>query len=268
MQGLGSALGKPLCLPCLDTKTDAMRDLIGMSEADSGGATERRPGVKLAVLLLFATPVVLAICFAPVVAYLSFCRELEGQELMRAAEPLAGLPTSLGFILIVVLTWRLSARAGLSLADIGWVKPSAPDLAIGLLLGVGFAAVNTAWIFPALQASLPAFDPTLSSVPVFVVILTLCVSIVGEESVYRGFAFVVLERRFGLAVAVGVTTAFYALLAPGQGWLLNVWALGFGVVLCGVRHLRGSLVPCVLVHVFVSLAPRVLVILREAAIAL
>lgn len=95
-------------------------------------------------------------------------------------------------------------------------------------------------------------------------VFTLCVSILGEESVYRGFAFVVLERRLGLAVAVAVTTAFYALLAPGQGWPLNAWALGFGIVLCGVRHLRKGLVPCVLVHACVSLAPRALVILRDA----
>ncbi|MFZ9889338.1 MAG: CPBP family intramembrane glutamic endopeptidase, partial [Myxococcota bacterium] len=102
----------------------------------------------------------------------------------------------------------------------------------------------------------PGFDPTGGQVPMALLVTMMAVACFAEDLLYRGYAFVALQRRHGVAVAALVTSLGYALLTPGPELPLKIWAFGFGIVLAGLRQRTESLWPVVGLHYATSLLPR------------
>jgi membrane protease YdiL (CAAX protease family) len=219
---------------------------------------EATRSTKPAWVALLLAPLLLALPFIPVVAFFGGVRGLEGDALFAAVERAAALPSSMGFGLILLLTWRLARRDGLSFAALGWRHP--PALAFGLGLGVGLVLLlaNDLWFYGWVQAFQPSFDPAARSVPLLWLVPMLLVAIVAEETLYRGYALQRLQARHGPALALVVTSVGYALLTPGLDVALKLWALGFGALLAGLRLWRDSLWPVAIAHAIVSLGPRLL----------
>jgi membrane protease YdiL (CAAX protease family) len=207
---------------------------------------------------LLSPPLVLGVCFAPAVLFVSARNPgLSGDALNAAVQAIAPFPATLGFLAVFALTRWLAKGAGLSLSALGWRKPTAVDLAIGAGLALVLAALNTAFVFPLLHQLRPAFDPSLAAVPLPLVLLMLPVAAVAEDTLYRGYGFEVLRARHGVAVAVGATSLTYAVLAPQGGLPLNAWAAAFGLLLAGLKLWRGNLWPVLMVHAAVAVAPKV-----------
>ena len=209
-------------------------------------------------LALLGTPVVLACAFLPLGAYLAGARGLRGDELSKAIEPLAVFPASVGFAAAFLLTRALAKRDGLALETLGWGRPTPVDVVIGVGAGGLLAAVNAWLLYPLVQVSQPSFDPTLATMSLPAVAVTMVIAAVAEDTLYRGYALVVLKDRHGAVVAIAVTTTFYALLTPAQGVPLVLWAGYFGIVLTGLRLWRKSLWPVTLTHCVVALSPKLL----------
>lgn len=208
---------------------------------------------------LLSPPLVLGVCFAPVIFWVSSQNPGANSDALAAAiQAVAPFPATAGFLLVFALTRWLAKGAGYSLSALGWSKPSGSDLAIGSGLAVVLAGLNAAFIFPWLHQLRPAFDPSLAAVPLPLVLLMLPVASVAEDTLYRGYGFTVLRARHGVAVAVLATSLTYAVLAPSGGLPLNLWAACFGVLLAGLRLWRGNLWPVVLVHAAVGVAPKLL----------
>lgn len=219
----------------------------------TGVSTTRRVWIALV-----SPPFILAAFFAPVIVYLSKAKALEGDALMRAVEPLAPIPVSIAFVLILILTLRLARRDGCTWAQIGWVRPQLRDVLVGVAAGVALVVVNHFAILPLLVSVRPGFDPTISALGFAAAGVTLTISVIGEDTLYRGYALHVLSTRYGRVWAVLITSLFYCILAPGQGWPLNLYALYLGVALCLVRFWTGSLVAVVVAHLLVGLGPKVI----------
>ena len=208
-------------------------------------------------LALGAAPLVLALAFLPVAAWLAEGRGLRGEALTRALQSLAVFPATAGFTAAFLLTRWLARRDGLLLTDLGWRRPTLADLAVGAVGGAALGVANARWLYPVVQRLQPDFDPTLGGVSLPAVVLTLAVACVAEDSLYRGYALEALKRRHGPVVATALTSACYALLTP-SGPPLMLWAALFGLVLSGVRLWRGTLWPVALIHCAVGLTPRLL----------
>lgn len=214
------------------------------------------PATRRVWLALVGAPFVLGVPFALAAAVLVVVRDVRADELMTAMLPIAPVPGVIGFAAIFALSRALARRDGLSWADLGWYAPRARDLAAGVALGALVVAAN-AWLLHPLLARLHAsFDPIARAVPLLPALALLTVAVVAEDTLYRGYALPVLRARYGVTRAVLFTSIAYALLTPGPEWGLKAWAFGFGALLAGLRLWRGSLVPVVAAHLFVSVAPR------------
>lgn len=213
------------------------------------------PGMGRVIVALVAAPFVLALAFAPAVAWVATREGLEGDALFRAVERIAWLPGLVGFSAIFLLTRALAARDGLSLSALGWRQGGVGGVALGLFVGLVVAVIDDVWLYPLVQRFQPGFDPTASTSSLPLIAALLTVAIVAEDTLYRGYALERLRARFGPAAAVVVTSVCYALMTPGPDVALKVWAVGFGVVLAALRLLSGNLWPVVIAHGIVSLGP-------------
>ena len=80
----------------------------------------------------------------------------------------------------------------------------------------------------------------------------ICVAPFIEELVFRGFFYPVFERRFGIARAVLITAALFAMIHGPQlneGWAELTAIFMVGVALSYTRGKTGSLIPSYLMHV-------------------
>jgi membrane protease YdiL (CAAX protease family) len=224
-----------------------------------------RTRTRRAWIALVAAPFVLGVSFAPFAAYLATTRGLSGDALARAMEPIAVFPGSIGFGAVFLMSRWLAKKDGLTLRALGWARPRVADVGIGLASGALFAFLNALVLHPWIVRAQPSFDPTLPNVSAPAVVALIAVAVVAEDTLYRGYAFTVLRRRHGALVAALVTTVFYALITPGQGFALVAWALGFGLVLAAIRLWRESLWPVVIPHALVGIAPKLLALVSDAA---
>jgi membrane protease YdiL (CAAX protease family) len=204
---------------------------------------------------MVAAPFVLGLCFAPWIAYYSGKLGLKDEALMAAITPVAPFPAALGFLGIFALSWKFASGEKLTLARIGWRRPSAADVAIGLAVGLFLGGVNRSVIFPLLMQFQPSFDPSLDGVPWLPARLMLVVAVFAEDTLYRGYAWDRFRGRFGVFPAILVTSFAYALLAPGPELPIKLWAFAFGLFLSLVRLWRNNLWPVAIVHLLVSVPP-------------
>jgi membrane protease YdiL (CAAX protease family) len=198
-------------------------------------------------IALAALPLLLGVVFFTFAAFLG-----------NTLQPLAAVPGSIGFTAGFLLTRHLASKDGLSLGDLGWRRPTGPDLAVGLGAAALFWAINAFALHPLLQSAQPSFDPTLGSLSLPAATGLLLTAVVAEDTLYRGYALHVLKGRHGTVAALAITTACYALLAPGPGFALRLWSIYFGAVLGALRLWRRNLWPVAITHGLVALGPRLL----------
>jgi membrane protease YdiL (CAAX protease family) len=214
---------------------------------------------------VFSAPLLLAACVAPLAAFVASTKSLEGDDLMRAIEPMTPVPIAIGFALMFLLTARLARGDGLDLAAIGWKRPSPKDLLIGGAATPIVVLTATLLAYPAIQRVRPMFDPAVPQIAFAPAALMLIAAVVAEDTLYRGYALRQLSSRIGRPGAVVLTSVAYALLAPGQGWPLVLFAFILGIGLCAIRLATVSIVPVMFVHAATALAPKVEALLAKAS---
>lgn len=206
---------------------------------------------------LVAAPLCLAVAFGSAAGFLVVARGVSADQLPQALPPVAPWAGLVGFAAMFFVTHRLARADGLTLAALGWRRPSGIDLAIGVAVAALVAVADASVFYPLVQRAQPSFDPQQAAIPLPALALMLGAGVIAEDTLYRGYAFEVLRARRGLPFTVVVTSLAYALLAPGPEWPLKLWAFGFGVVLVTLRAWRGSLWPVVIVHATAALVARV-----------
>jgi membrane protease YdiL (CAAX protease family) len=213
-------------------------------------------------LALFGLPLIVAVPFIGFGAYFAGVRGLTGAELDATMQRVAPFPTSIGFAVGFFVIRMLAKKDGLTLADLGWRKPGGLDLAIAFGAAAVLSAVNAFVLYPLLATAQPSFDPKLTILSLPGAALMLLVAIPVEDTLYRGYAFKVLQLRHGAIAATLITTLFYAGFAGAQGLPVVAWAVYFGLVLSGLRLWRKNLWVVAIVHCVVSLGPKVLASLQ------
>lgn len=223
------------------------------------GITPRGFAAKAVVWLALASPLlILGACFASTAAVLAAVRGVPQQDLAAAMDAVAALPITLGFTLVLLLTWRLARTDGHTLTTLGWRAPSGMDLLAATVVGAAVLGFNALLFHPWVRTVQPAFDPTLGAMSLPLAVGMMGLAAAAEDTLFRGYALVELRARHNTAVALLASALFYAPLAGAQGGALVVWALGFGLVLAGLRLWRNNLWAVWWTHVVVVLGPKVL----------
>jgi membrane protease YdiL (CAAX protease family) len=146
-------------------------------------------------------------------------------------------------------------------------------VAWSLLAGVlSFIALAGCWIvmFQLVKMS-PNVLVDLSSYPlltiVLVVVMASLVSPITEESAFRGYCQVILEREFPGPVAITISSALFSLahLTHGFFWPKLLVYFLLGVVFGVLAYLAGSILPVIPVHVIGDLMFFALVWPHDAA---
>jgi membrane protease YdiL (CAAX protease family) len=158
---------------------------------------------------------------------------------------------TVGFM--VFLVWQ-RYRTGF-LQAVGWNAPATKAAWIPLLGGAGLAVVSQV-LSLALHRWIPKSLPIdqLFRTPASAYLLAafgILVAPMVEEIFFRGFLYPSLARPLGMAPAITLTAAGFALLHAQQ--LAHAWApllilFGVGTVLTVVRALTKSVALCVLIH--------------------
>jgi membrane protease YdiL (CAAX protease family) len=125
--------------------------------------------------------------------------------------------------------------------------------AVGAAIGLGLVAIAIAGPMLAGTVTVPGLGrpaaPFLSWAAVTVLVAA------AEEALLRGVLFDGLERRGGLALAVVVTTAVFAVMhVPLYGWHVVPLDLAVGLVLAGLRLSTRTIVAPAAAHAVADLA--------------
>jgi membrane protease YdiL (CAAX protease family) len=124
--------------------------------------------------------------------------------------------------------------------------------------GLALAALAGLWIV-LVEATGNGGNPTesqLAGYPILIVVLAIAmgslVSPITEEASFRGYAQVLLERRYSPIVAVAISSAFFAAWhGPTQGffWSKLLFFFAVGVVFGAIAYLTQSTLPAIPVHI-------------------
>jgi membrane protease YdiL (CAAX protease family) len=201
--------------------------------------------------------------------------ELTGWALVR------GLVVQNLALVGTALLW-IRQRYGRGLRDLGWRlenwRREVPvGIALGALVFAGADAVQ--WLTglvlskltnPDLASQLMdqfgmarVVDGALSSLPgwgMAVAVLVIAVLVpIGEELLFRGFAYTALKRRLGVPGGVVVSALVFAVLHASPADFAALFAVG--VALAWVYEWRGTLLAPILAHALNNLASAVLLLL-------
>lgn len=213
-------------------------------------------------LALLICPVVLACSF--VLAALVLIGS--GTSLASVEHRLVRAPTVpvlLGFSAAFLVGRWFAALDGRTLSALGWKRPTWSDALLASAL-IGLLVPLHLWlVFPALAGLDRSFEPNLPSVGLLSAAASFVVAVAAEETIYRGYALTLLRERLSTGAAIVLSAVGYALLAPGSGLALKAWALSLGLLLGATRLLRGTLWPGALLHLSLSLAPKLLSVMMR-----
>ncbi|HET8550613.1 MAG TPA: type II CAAX endopeptidase family protein [Bryobacteraceae bacterium] len=133
------------------------------------------------------------------------------------------------------ITLRIFERARLPAIGLGWTSGSSRNLALGLLGGIGAAAVVLLGPIAAGMAELRPDPQQQAGIgPLIFVSVVLLFGAIGEEMLFRGYGFQCLMGRLGrFATILPVAVLFAAMHAENQNvtTLALVNTVGFGIVL-------------------------------------
>ena len=156
-------------------------------------------------------------------------------------------------LVLAVGTWWLTTRFlradGMSISDLGLSTADhrVSRLCVGFL---GGAALTGLWVTIVTVATGATWhvNPTFSGVALIGVCAFNLLNNVGEELVYRGYAFVRLAQRFGPYIAVVATSSLFALLhlQAGVPWLSVVAGVLTSGLVFGAIFARWRSVPLAL----------------------
>jgi membrane protease YdiL (CAAX protease family) len=156
------------------------------------------------------------------------------------------------------LTWRTAGWA-LAPGQTIW-REAALGAVPGLLLGwlyVWALAPWQTWLQQTFGDYVPAGE-TLATVgasvlPFFIANVILAPFV--EESLYRGYAFTALRRRYGLPLTFALLALFFGLLHWAGGfWYILLTGLVAGSLFSGLRAWRGGLPAAFAAHLALNLA--------------
>ncbi|MGC8667316.1 MAG: CPBP family intramembrane glutamic endopeptidase [Chthonomonadales bacterium] len=181
----------------------------------------------------------------------------QAQPVVRVA---ASLLLTVIWALVPYDVYRSWGRvAGITPSFIGWrTRNLFADVLFGVcgymvaLPLVALATVVSSWVFRAFESPVhPALMEFAGSRSAWVHVLLFiqagCVAPLFEETLFRGVLYKALVGRIGIAPAVLLASAVFALLHPQ----LPIGFLGIFILGCvfhGLAILRGSLVPAVVAH--------------------
>ncbi|HEX3811181.1 MAG TPA: type II CAAX endopeptidase family protein [Rhizomicrobium sp.] len=135
-----------------------------------------------------------------------------------------------GLFAVIILYVLVVERRGLS--SIGYRRPGAWDIAIGVLAGiVMFMGTGTIFQFllPALHLSMAHQLQTVTATPMLFRIANVTRAVVVEETAFRGYGFERLSELTGSTVLAGlVTFVLFTLAHYSGGGLAQVIIAAFG----------------------------------------
>jgi membrane protease YdiL (CAAX protease family) len=194
------------------------------------------------------------VSFAGYGAYLTAARGLAESDVPAAIEDAGFRLSAAGFLFGFLVTRWLAAKDGLSLADIGWRKPSGKDLLIGLAVTVVMTSLQHWVATPYLRTISPGLDRMMGLFSWDDAVF-LIVAIVGEDTLYRGYVLTQLPKRYALPVAVAISVLAYSLLSAANGPLVMGWTVIMGVVFVALYLSRRNLWPVAMAHYGMGVLP-------------
>ncbi len=223
--------------------------------ADPGGAEARLPWGLRDVIVIAVVAVIAIGLFSMVAMGLALHSQpsTTPAELARNARVVIPSQFAAYIVVVVFMAALLRSRGRKFWTSIDWQWPHGSWLA-WLLLGVALAlAVQGASALLPVPKSLPIdryFRDATGAYMMAVFGLTFAPLV--EELFFRGFLYPALQRQWGVAVGVVITSALFALIHASQ--LAHAWAplllLFFvGVVLTVMRARTGSVATSVLIHI-------------------
>jgi membrane protease YdiL (CAAX protease family) len=202
--------------------------------------------VLLTLLLLLLHAVVLTAVGLPLAALL-----LGEQSVFEAA------PGAFVFLVVlaaadlgIVIGLGLLRWNRLTLAELGWRRPRARDILLGLLGGaLAIAAIlGVAFLYrgsvAGMLAQVRAFAPEQRAL----FLLMGIHAALGEETIFRGYLQPTLERKLGRPAGLLITAAVFAVYQLKLRPFPLLSKLATGVVLGGLRQASGSLWPPAIAH--------------------
>jgi uncharacterized protein len=195
--------------------------------ADQTPARFTLPADKLAIILrvgVFALLAILGLIIFPLIL-----NPLAGALITAALGVFAAAATA------NTVALRIFERAHLPAIGLGWTSGSSRNLALGLLGGIGAAAIVLLGPLAAGLAELHPDPQQQSGVgPLIFVSVVLLFGAIGEEMLFRGYGFQFLMGKLGrFATILPTAVLFAAMHAQNQNvtTLGLVNTVGFGIVL-------------------------------------
>lgn len=218
-------------------------------------------------VLLIAAPLLFLAAIIVASVYFGFVTRGNAQAIAEQT------PKAMPFILVAVqaalllLLGRTLRWAHQAWAAIGWrLEPGQrlwQEVLIGIVPGVVVAVLYFTVLSPAmiwLQSHVGDYVPPgeltgalgAAIAPFFLANVLLAPFV--EESLYRGYALERLQQRYGLPLAVAVSTAFFGLLHWAGGfWYILLTGIVAGGLFAGLRVWRRTLVAPFAAHLALNL---------------
>lgn len=162
--------------------------------------------------------------------------------------------------ILLVLTLYGMKKSHVTFSSLGIFGSEKPvdykkEIFVGAILGavlvVALHLLNRFLIFPGHVSAM--FSPSEGFPIVIYTIAAVIVAPVVEELLYRGYAFTVLKQKFGLNLAVILSSLFFSFLHFGEGLPGLFTALVVGVVFCITYSVRKSLWHLLIAHAVFNL---------------
>ena len=215
-----------------------------------------QPPIRRTWAILIAAPLLFLVAIIAASIYYGIVTRGDAQaiaELTPQALPAMLLAVQLALLALLALTLR---SEHLAWSAIGWRLEQGQKLwreaLIGLVPGAVLAVLYFTVLSPSLtwlQSNVGDFVPPgeltgalgASLVPFFLANVLLAPFV--EESLYRGYALDRLRQRYGLAVAVVISCAFFGLLHWAGGfWYILLTGFVAGGLFAGLRVWRRTLI--------------------------
>jgi len=235
-----------------------------LTQAAPAARTARRP---FTIWLALALPPMLFLALI-VAASIYFGASGITDPVRIAAEVQAATPWLLLIAQVCLLAGVVVAlRASrLTWAEAGWAPAPGQsawrEAALGALLGLALGLLYVLALSPLqawLQQTFGDYVPTgetlstvgASLIPFFIANVALAPFV--EESLYRGYAFTLLRRRYSLPLAFALLALFFGLLHWAGGfWYILLTGLAAGSLFTGLRAWRGGLLAPFTAHLAVN----------------
>ena len=189
-----------------------------------------------------------------IAAFVAGGRAITSGELDAASLAVAALFASAAFASLALAgAWALRApvRHTLGLGHVRTDARRTTTLIVGMLGWGVVVSLALAWTGAAEGSALETIDRAIAGAPGrSLPALGIAVAVlpgIAEELLFRGLVLGVLLDRYGVAVAIGVSTALFAATHVDGAHVLGAGALG--LYLAGVRIATGSVLVCALCHI-------------------